>query len=77
MTGMSWRAQAIALYLCYFFLLQYCSYNGLLTGYVFYRSGLLNEESLLRIMPRINEVCKPDLMLPIGMLMVSEGGLGF
>lgn len=44
---------------------------------MFYRSGLLDEESLLKIVSRINGVCKPDLMVRIGMLIVSEGGLGF
>jgi len=44
---------------------------------MFYRSNLLDEESLLKIVPRINQVCKSDLMVPIGMLMISEGGLGF
>lgn len=44
---------------------------------MFYRSGLLDEESLLEIVSRINRVCKSDFVVPIGMLMISEGGLGF
>lgn len=44
---------------------------------MFYTSGLLEEESLLKIISRINRFCKSDLMVLVGMLMISEGVLGF
>lgn len=44
---------------------------------MFYSSDLLEEESLLKIISKINWVCKSDLMVLVGMLMISEGGLGF
>lgn len=71
--GLDCRVQAIGLY----FLLQYCSYNRLLSGYVFYRSGLPNEDSLFRMVTKVNRVINQTLWFLLECWWSQREGLGF
>lgn len=72
-TGLDCRAQAIGLY----FLLQYCSCTHLLSGYVFYRSGLPNEDSLFRMVTKVNRVINQTLWFLLECWWSQREGLGF